>query len=147
MDDELTRALALPSRRSLLSLDHLTDDDLWSIVDRGVQHSAPGSVVGAPLAGKVIGTLFRHTSTRTRSSFTVAAMRLGASVISYGPDDLQLKTGETVADTGECSPACSTPSSPAPPAIRPSWRSWRRAVCRWSTPCLPTSTRPRRWPI
>ena len=52
------------------------------------------------MAGKVIGTLFRQTSTRTRSAFTVAAMRLGASVISYGPDDLQLKTGETVTDTG-----------------------------------------------
>jgi ornithine carbamoyltransferase len=52
-----------------------------------------------PLEGKVVGIYFRGSSTRTRTAFTVAAMRLGAGVIAYGPNDLQVVTGETVGDT------------------------------------------------
>lgn len=52
------------------------------------------------LEGRIIGTYFAATSTRTRSAFTAGALRLGAAVISYGPEDLQLNTGETFADTG-----------------------------------------------
>jgi ornithine carbamoyltransferase len=55
---------------------------------------------GTPLAGRVVGIYFRKSSTRTRTSFTVGAMKLGASVITYGPNDLQVVTGETLADTG-----------------------------------------------
>jgi ornithine carbamoyltransferase len=51
------------------------------------------------LEGKVVGIYFRGTSTRTRTSFTVAAMKLGADIITYGPNDLQTATGETLADT------------------------------------------------
>ncbi|MGH9764860.1 MAG: ornithine carbamoyltransferase, partial [Blastocatellia bacterium] len=39
------------------------------------------------------------SSTRTRTSFTVGAIRLGASTVSYGKDDLQIATGETISDT------------------------------------------------
>ncbi len=53
-----------------------------------------------PLEGKFVGIYFRGTSTRTRTAFTVGALRLGAQVINYGPNDLQLNTGETVLDTG-----------------------------------------------
>ena len=54
---------------------------------------------GRPLASKTIGIYFRKSSTRTRTSFTVGAMKLGASTIAYGPNDLQIVTGETVRDT------------------------------------------------
>ena len=47
----------------------------------------------------MVGIYFRGTSTRTRTAFTVAAHRLGAGVIAYGPADLQIATGETVSDT------------------------------------------------
>lgn len=53
-----------------------------------------------PLQGKFAGIYFRGTSTRTRTAFTIGALKLGAQVISYGPEDLQLKTGETMLDTG-----------------------------------------------
>ena len=53
-----------------------------------------------PLAGRFVGLYFKKTSTRTRTSFTVGAMRLGAEVVTYGPNDLQLLTGETLGDTG-----------------------------------------------
>jgi ornithine carbamoyltransferase len=51
------------------------------------------------LTGKVVGVYFRCSSTRTRTAFSVGAMKLGAKIISYGPSDLQLVTGETIQDT------------------------------------------------
>jgi ornithine carbamoyltransferase len=85
--------------RHLISLDDLSDDDLHDIVARGgvLSRSGPTDSV---LAGKVIGIFFRRTSTRTRTAFSAAALRLGASVIAYGPHDLQLNTGESSEDTG-----------------------------------------------
>jgi ornithine carbamoyltransferase len=51
------------------------------------------------LNGKVVGIYFRCSSTRTRTAFSVGAMKLGARIICYGPSDLQLVTGETTQDT------------------------------------------------
>jgi ornithine carbamoyltransferase len=50
-------------------------------------------------AGRTVGIYFRKISTRTRTSFMVGALKLGAHVISYGPNDPQILTGETVPDT------------------------------------------------
>jgi ornithine carbamoyltransferase len=86
--------------RHLISLTDLEDADLRHLVDRGVQFSAGTAARTRPLAGLVAGVYFRKTSTRTRTAFTTGAMRLGADVITYGPDDLQTNTGETLADTG-----------------------------------------------
>jgi ornithine carbamoyltransferase len=47
----------------------------------------------------MVGIYFRGTSTRTRTAFTVGAVKLGAGTIAYGPNDLQMVTGETVQDT------------------------------------------------
>lgn len=85
--------------RHLISLDDLSDDDLHDIVTCGAEFSRSGPA-GDELAGKVVGVFFRKTSTRTRTAFSAAAVRLGASVIAYGPNDLQLNTGETSEDTG-----------------------------------------------
>lgn len=52
-----------------------------------------------PLEGCVVGSFFRTTSTRTRSAFATAALRLGAGHVAYGPHDLQLNTGESMEDT------------------------------------------------
>jgi ornithine carbamoyltransferase len=56
-------------------------------------------VTEQPLKGKVAGIYFRGTSTRTRTAFTLGAMKLGAGTIAYGPNDLQLVTGESLQDT------------------------------------------------
>ncbi|CAO5160377.1 ornithine carbamoyltransferase [Frankia sp. AiPs1] len=86
-------------RRHLLSLNDLDAEDLNQLVLRGVRYAAwPDH--GEPLAGTVLGVYFRRTSTRTRTAFTTAALRLGARVIAYGPNDLQLETGESIEDTG-----------------------------------------------
>jgi ornithine carbamoyltransferase len=52
------------------------------------------------LRNKIVGIYFRKPSTRTRTSFTSGALKLGAQTVQYGPNDLQLVTGESFKDTG-----------------------------------------------
>ena len=86
--------------RHLISLDDLSDDDLHDIVARGAELSRRSGPTDSVLAGKIVGIFFRKTSTRTRTAFSSGALRLRAGVIAYGPDDLQLNTGESSEDTG-----------------------------------------------
>ncbi len=88
--------------RHLLSIADLGDDELRHLVDRSVAFARDRTLAATtrPLAGRVVGIYFRKTSTRTRTAFSAGALRLGASIISYGPDDLQENTGEVPADTG-----------------------------------------------
>lgn len=51
------------------------------------------------LTGKLIVTLFFENSTRTRSSFEIAAKRLGAEVVNLEVQTSSTKKGETVQDT------------------------------------------------
>ena len=54
----------------------------------------------APLLnGKLLITLFFENSTRTRSSFEVAAKRLGADMVHLDPSRSSTKKGETLEDT------------------------------------------------
>jgi ornithine carbamoyltransferase len=87
--------------RHLLSIRDLTDSELFALVERGAELSGGSVRSGDQLAGLVAGIYFRKTSTRTRTSFSAAALRLGAKLISFGPGDLQTNTGETVEDTAE----------------------------------------------
>jgi len=85
--------------RSLISIDQLTDEDLRRLVDRGVRLSQDSGTTDRPLDGRIVGIYFRNTSTRTRTAFSSGALRLGAQIISYGPTDLQIQTGESIEDT------------------------------------------------
>ncbi|MER6264896.1 ornithine carbamoyltransferase [Streptomyces sp900105245] len=84
--------------RNLISLADLTPGQLARIVARAVAFGR-GDVEDRPLSGRQVGVYFRKSSTRTRTSFWSGATRLGADVITFGPDELQLTTGETVEDT------------------------------------------------
>ncbi|MFF4570659.1 ornithine carbamoyltransferase [Streptomyces sp. NPDC001410] len=86
--------------RHLVSIDDLTDPELHHVVERGAEFSAGLAGPVRPLAGLVAGVYFAKTSTRTRTAFSSGALRLGASLIAYGPGDLQLNTGESTEDTG-----------------------------------------------
>jgi ornithine carbamoyltransferase len=100
---ETTLPSAVPARtgrRHLLSLADLSDEDIESLVRRSCAYAQRAVPHSSPLAGRIVGTYFRTSSTRTRTSFSVAAMRLGAQVVAYGPRDLQENTGEIPADTG-----------------------------------------------
>ena len=51
------------------------------------------------LAGKTVCTLFFEPSTRTRSSFQIAAQRLGADVLNFDASTSSTSKGETARDT------------------------------------------------
>ncbi|MFJ2442184.1 ornithine carbamoyltransferase [Streptomyces sp. NPDC087658] len=86
--------------RHLLSLADLSDVDLDALVRRSFDHSRGAVPLTGQLNGRVVGTYFRTTSTRTRTAFSVATLRLGAQLVAYGPGDLQENTGESAGDTG-----------------------------------------------
>jgi ornithine carbamoyltransferase len=83
--------------RHLLSLIEVGPENLVRLIDDALAMAAHPVV--PLLAGKTVGIYFKRTSTRTRSAFTVAAIKLGATPIAYGPTDLQIATGETISDT------------------------------------------------
>ena len=85
--------------RHVLSLAGVGAANLTRLVDDSLAIARGFDGGAKPLAGKVVGIYFRGTSTRTRTAFTVGAIRLGAGVIAYGPHDLQIATGENIPDT------------------------------------------------
>lgn len=82
-----------------LSLADLGAESLSRLVERSLAMAAEDGRRTQPLKGKIVGIYFRRSSTRTRTAFTVGAIRLGATTIAYGPTDLQIVTGETISDT------------------------------------------------
>ena len=85
--------------RHVLSIAELGPENLADILSRACTIAAQQDGGAQPLSGKTVGIYFRRPSTRTRTSFTVAALKLGAGTIHYGPNDLQIVTGETIGDT------------------------------------------------
>ncbi len=53
------------------------------------------------LQGQVIANLFFEASTRTRSSFELAAKRLSADTLNFAPGTSSLTKGETILDTAK----------------------------------------------
>lgn len=53
------------------------------------------------LQGQVVANLFFESSTRTRSSFELAAKRLSADTLSFTPGTSSLTKGETILDTAK----------------------------------------------
>ena len=51
------------------------------------------------LKGIVVANLFFENSTRTRTSFSLAARRLGADTVDFSPSSSSLSKGETFIDT------------------------------------------------
>jgi len=87
--------------RDFLSVSDFDRSEIHTILKsiKKLKPVAPGGTPARILAGKVVGLLFEHPSTRTRVSFESAAMRLGADVLYMRPDELQLKRGEPIKDT------------------------------------------------
>jgi ornithine carbamoyltransferase len=87
--------------RNLITLEDLTDSELYDIVTRGVDFATGRAKPEKVLAGKTTAIYFRKTSTRTRCAFSVAALKLGSDIVLIGPNDLQENTGETIEDTAK----------------------------------------------
>ncbi|NUL32359.1 ornithine carbamoyltransferase [Streptomyces lunaelactis] len=97
---ESQASVSRSSVRHFISLDDLTDEELHAVAERGAEFADRAAGAERPLDGCVAGIYFAKTSTRTRTAFSAGAQRLGASIVAYGPGDLQTNTGETSEDTG-----------------------------------------------
>lgn len=53
------------------------------------------------LAGKTLGLIFQHPSTRTRNAFQAGMEQLGGHATFLGTQDMQLTRGETLDDTAQ----------------------------------------------
>lgn len=87
--------------KHLLDIESLSKEQILAILARAKQfYSSPTSKDNKIiLANKLIMNLFFENSTRTRSSFEVAAKRLGANVINFNIEHSSTKKGETLLDT------------------------------------------------
>ncbi|MDD5448225.1 MAG: ornithine carbamoyltransferase [Actinomycetota bacterium] len=83
-----------------LSLKHLDGDDLRDFLEVAHRIKKEGTKGMRPLVNKAIALLFEKPSTRTRVSFEVAILRLGGDPIVLSGEELQIKRGETIEDTG-----------------------------------------------
>ncbi|SOD89785.1 aspartate carbamoyltransferase [Caenispirillum bisanense] len=72
---------------------------LLDLADHYVEQSRSGSKKTEELRGRTIVNLFFENSTRTRTSFELAAQRLGADVINMGVSTSSVSKGETLIDT------------------------------------------------
>lgn len=90
------------STKNIISIDDLSIDDINLIMENADSFY---EVLGREfkkvptLRGKTIINLFFESSTRTRTSFEIAAKRLSADLINFSASTSSLKKGESIIDT------------------------------------------------
>jgi aspartate carbamoyltransferase catalytic subunit len=90
------------SRKHLLTLEELSSDEIRFVLDtaKGFAEVSTRSVKKVPaLRGRVVVNAFWEASTRTRTSFELAAQRLSADVIDFSEKGSSVSKGETLIDT------------------------------------------------
>jgi len=88
--------------RHLLGIEGLTAAEIVAILDLADGYVGQNRQVdkrGAALRGRTLVNLFFEDSTRTRTSFELAAKRLGADIINMSVATSAVKKGETLIDT------------------------------------------------
>lgn len=84
--------------RHLLTLENLPRVEIVRLLDRAEEFRARGSNRKL-LSGRTVLNLFFENSTRTRTSFEIAARRLGADVINFDLSRSSTAKGESLLDT------------------------------------------------
>src|SRR3954454_1534316 len=90
------------TRKDLLGLRELSVDEIMLVLDTADAFKQLGTreVKKVPaLQGKTLVNFFVEPSTRTRTSFELAAFRLSADVINMSATTSSLTKGETLKDT------------------------------------------------
>ena len=93
-----------PKSKHLLGLRELSAEQIEFILDTasGFEQISTRSIKKAPtLRGKVIVNMFFEDSTRTRTSFALAANRLSADVVEFTKKSSSVSKGETLLDTAK----------------------------------------------
>ncbi|HEY2840011.1 MAG TPA: aspartate carbamoyltransferase catalytic subunit [Pirellulales bacterium] len=92
------------TKRHLLTLEELSAEEITQILDTAVAFKeATGGCKQklSSLTGRVSANLFFEPSTRTRTSFSLAARRLGADTVDFTSSGSSLSKGETFIDTAK----------------------------------------------
>lgn len=95
-------AAAPAQRKHLLDLESLSAEEIRQILESafGFKEIFTRSIKKVPaLRGKTVCTLFFENSTRTKTSFEVAAKRLSADVVGFSISTSSVAKGETLIDT------------------------------------------------
>ena len=90
------------TRKHLLDIESLSAEEIVTVLDTARAFKAVGerAIKKVPaLRGKTVVNLFVEPSTRTRTSFELAAIRLSADVINFNTEASSFKKGETLKDT------------------------------------------------
>lgn len=88
--------------KDLLGIAHLTAEEIELILNTAIPFKRlfTRSIKKVPpLRGKTVALLFYEPSTRTRTSFELAATRLSADVLSLSVSSSSVQKGETLMDT------------------------------------------------
>jgi len=89
-------------RKDLLSIASLSPEELALLLEASepFKEVSGREIKKVPaLRGKTVVNLFFEPSTRTRTSFELAAKRLSADVINFSPESSSVVKGETLLDT------------------------------------------------
>ena len=90
------------TRKHLLGLEQLSSDEIRVVLDTAdsFKEVSTRSVKKVPaLRGKVVVNAFWEDSTRTRTSFELAAQRLSADIVDFSERGSSVSKGETLIDT------------------------------------------------
>ena len=130
------------TRKDLLSVEELSKDEIELVLQtaESLKEVSTREVKKVPaLRGKTVANLFFESSTRTRTSFELAAKRLSADIVNFSSSGSSTSKGESLRDTARnveamrcrpCRAARRRPSRPAPSRrsrstkCRPAMRAW-----------------------
>ena len=85
--------------KHLIDIMQLTPQEIMELIDTACAIMEHPEQYAHKCDGKILATLFFEPSTRTRSSFHIAAQRLGADVINFDASTSSSRKGETALDT------------------------------------------------
>ncbi|MEN0014252.1 MAG: aspartate carbamoyltransferase catalytic subunit [Solirubrobacteraceae bacterium] len=117
--------------KHLISIDELGRDDVELLLERAASFSevANREIKKVPaLRGRTVLTLFYEASTRTRSSFELAAKRLSADIVSFSAGGSSVEKGESLKDTVLTLAA----HSPDAIVVRAPWAGTPQLVSQWT---------------
>src|SRR4051812_19223346 len=97
-----TAAVRSPyAQGSLLSVAHLSVNEVSTILgEAAIIDALPPAERSAILRGRTVALLFYESSTRTRTSFELAAKSLGATTTLVSDKSSSIEKGESLKDTG-----------------------------------------------
>src|SRR3989344_9126204 len=92
------------TKHDLIELDELSKEEIELILEKAksFKEVSTREVKKVPaLRGKTVVMMFVESSTRTRTSFELAAKRLSADTLTISPTGSSLTKGESILDTAK----------------------------------------------